>query len=216
MNVEMKKAEYLFDEIGLIDDRIIAEAMATKGVSVKRSIPVRKFVTAVAAAAVMVTVMLGTLVIGSLRGNEDGASSVGTSNQEAQAPNLTLSETLLMAEESEASSSYTSALDIDLFDGQKKIVWQSADGGEYYSLDIVGSSESTRLEKALERTYVRSENITSETTGVKLWICYGDGTVISPYIKAGNGNVGYGELFNYSPEIIPSDNFKELIEILIS
>lgn len=216
MNVEMKKAEYLFDEIGLIDDHIIAEAMATKGVSVKRSFPVRKFVTAVAAAAVMVTVMLGTLVIGSLRGNEDGASSVGTSNQEAQTPNLTLSETLLMAEESEASSSYTSALDIDLFDGQKKIVWQSADGGEYYSLGVVGSSESARLEKALERTYVRSENITSETTGVKLWICYGDGTVISPYIKAGNGNVGYGELFNYSPEIIPSDNFKELIEILIS
>lgn len=217
MNTEMKKAEYLLDEIGLIDDGIIAEAMMALSTSVKRSFSLKKFVAVSAAAAVMVTVMLGTLVIGSLRENESGANDIaGTTDSGDLTQSLTLSETLLMAEASEASSSYASALDVDLFDGQKKIVWQSADGGEYYSLDVVGSSESARLEKALSITYGRAQNVTSDKDEAKLWICYGDGTVVSPYIKAGSGNVGYGELFDYSAEIIPSDNFKDLIELLIS
>ena len=41
----------------------------------------------------------------------------------------------------------------------------------------------------------------------RVWIVYGDGSVVSPYLQISNGNDGAGEMFDYNAEVIPNADF---------
>ena len=41
----------------------------------------------------------------------------------------------------------------------------------------------------------------------QVWIALGDGRIISPCLKESNGNVAFGTLFDYDPEVEPSADF---------
>ena len=56
----------------------------------------------------------------------------------------------------------------------------------------------------------------SESVEVKVWLSYGDGTVVSPYLKHTRGNTGYGTLFDYSAEVEPSEKLTSTIHKLLN
>ncbi|MBQ8140216.1 MAG: hypothetical protein IJ038_00785 [Clostridia bacterium] len=215
MNDRMKKAEYLFDELGLIDDAIVAQAAEYNKHS---SVGVSRFrKTVIAAAAVMVFAMVftGTLLIGFLRdrlaprdeGSDDGVSAVYS---ESLSDALYKAETSGIAEECTLES-------VDLFDGTARIIWRR-EGGEYYAISLAGAEKRARLTRAVEAAYSNSESVSDggSSDEVSVWISMGDGSVISPYLKKSDGNVGYGELFSYSPEIIPSSELTKLVDDIVA
>ncbi len=53
------------------------------------------------------------------------------------------------------------------------------------------------------------------TLPCKLWILLGDGTVITPYLKSSYGNIGAATLFDYSAELIPSDEFASCVSQIL-
>lgn len=202
MSDKIKKAEYLFSEIGGIDDRIIVQAMKTKG---RKAVAVRRVVSLLVAAVLIVSMMLGGLVVAQRMKSEDNAV----------VDSISLDSALSSAEESGRTVSYSSSEQIDLFDGMAKIVW--SEGEDYHVINIRTESEKRRLDSALRHTYSLDNEFTeSHSLEMSVWISYGDGRVISPYLKNSYGNVGYGELFDYEAEIIPSERLSELVNYLVS
>ena len=51
--------------------------------------------------------------------------------------------------------------------------------------------------------------------GYEVWICDGNGVVFSPYLKLSAGNLGYGEIFDYSPEVILPESYTNTINRII-
>ena len=101
------------------------------------------------------------------------------------------------------------ASEIDFFNGAY-LIWQSKSGG--YCLKKLPDYSLRRLTSNIGGMAVGDDE--EITLGTKVWISCGDGTVISPYLKASAGNIGYGELFNYEPEIIPSKSFNSCVSNL--
>lgn len=208
--LKRKKAGYLLDELGEIDSRMIAEAMDIK---VFKAVKSRAFVKslAFAAAAVIVTGLSASLLLSESLKKGDEMKG-GSENGLVLYQNL--SDALSTAELADKAERFSDSESISLFDGDVKIVWQSADGGDYYTLSV-GEEYKSALSNALSQTYSISEKADSDGVVLRrVWISYGDGRVISPYLKDSAGNVGYGELFDYSPEILPSDEFLKLVNSL--
>lgn len=208
MSEVMRKAEYLFDEIGLIDDSLVAAAMQESH-SKQRTLSLRRVTVAAVAAAMVFTASVGLTLSALIKksDNNDGAPT-----HDGMVDSITLAHALARAE-SGGAQSFTEAQSIDLFDGKTKIIWENAE--RYYVLDVASGSDRQSLSKALDATYSASQNIGSDD-GVRVWISYGDGSVVSPYLRKSAGNVGYGELFDYSPEIVPSDDLARLVDDLIT
>ena len=208
MSEMMKKAEYLFDEIGLVDDRLIAEAMSEQKVG-RGALSIRRLTVAAVAAAMVFTASVG-LALSALIRNSD--KSDGTPSQDSVSDAVSLVSSLAKAEVCGAKV-YAAAESIDLFDGNVKIIWENAE--HYYALEVLGESDIQRLEHALRTTYSKAEKVGTDE-GVRVWISYGDGSVISPYLSESAGNVGYGVVFDYSPEIVPTDDLARLVDDLIT
>ena len=104
---------------------------------------------------------------------------------------------------------------IDLFDGSARIVWKYSDETEYRAREL-SSDEANKLISSLKSSKGQRVDKTDTEDDVSLWICYGDGRVISPYLELTEGNVGYGEIFDYTPEYEPSQEFSDIICGIIS
>ena len=208
--IKRKKAEYLLDSIGEIDERMIAEAMDIKTFQKsKGSFFIRSL--AFAAAAVIVTGLSVSLILSQTLKKGDDVENVGENDIVIYQD---VSDALAAAQSGNKAECFESPESIELFDGETKIVWQSAEGGKYYTL-LLDRGKKAALSSALGETYADSKPADSESNSKTLvWISYGDGRIVSPYLKDSAGNVGYGELFEYSPEIMPSENFLKLVNSL--
>lgn len=198
MNLKDKKAAYLLDEIGGIDDRYVAEAMA-----VRKKPKTGKVILILAACIAAISVMLlsisGAFTLGSIVG---GAIRDGIVSGRPK-PAETLEE--LLKRESGAADviKASDASEIDFFDGAY-LIWQTGDNKGYCLKKLSDNSLKLLVEKLGGRDVRTGDGTTSDT---KVWISCGNGTVISPYLKVAAGNVGCGELFDYDPEIVPSESF---------
>ena len=104
---------------------------------------------------------------------------------------------------------------LELLDSTPKLIWQF-DGEEYYSVAKIKHTDSLNvITRELDSP---SSNLTaeeSEQINVRVWISYGNGRIISPYLKHTPGNTGMGALFDYSAEVEPSAEFTEAVLELI-
>ena len=207
MSEKMKKAEYLFCELSGIDERIAAEAMEESGREVRRT-PKRAFVI-LAAALLLISVTVGSFLIGNLEQLDDA------DGKEATSSTFTLTDALEKAQSSDRVMSYKESEDVELFDGVTRIVWK--DDGEYRAIALRGTKEEKELDRAMALSFKNALSVSgTESELTPVWISYGDGRVVTPYLKDSVGNVGYGELFDYDAEMIPSNEMTELVESLVS
>ena len=205
MNERMKKAEYLFSELSWIDDRIVNSALEVRG---SRRQGVKRALVVLVAALLFTAFCIGTFIIGNI------AKTNKPEKPSEDAP-ITFEEVLSNAANSSRAMTYGSAEDIDLFDGTAKIIW--SDKEEYHVIHLAGESEQNQLYSAMKRSYERAKEAESRDEAKTLvWISLGDGRVMTPYLKNTEGNVGYGALFEYQPEIVPTSDMSDLVNNLIS
>ena len=218
-------AAYLLDELGGIEDRYLAEAQIPCRAT--RQTPIFRRVLIVALSlALTLTVVLSALLIGSLRGakSEDHAAlgdelAPGTEqvlNQFSGATATTLSDRLGELRASTESLQIAEE-ELNLFDGQAKVIWQYAEE-ETVRVQSLTPSEYRQLTQTLDReTHSKTDGSgEGEKTLAGIWLAAGDGTVISPQLEQTAGNVGYGALFTYRPETEPSTAFTELLCDILS
>ena len=205
----MKKAELLYEAIGEIDDRYIAEA--GRPFRKKRSASVFTRI-AIAAALVLVIVLSGIAFFASVRSlapscDKEGEGSYGMNDSAAEtsAPDKdSYSDIKLIGCVSEE--------EIDFF-GSTALVIIRRKGEQDFTVIEVSKSRLNGLAESIGENELDGAGADSE---IYVWLCEGDGTVFSPYLRRSPGNVGYGSLFEYSPEISPSEQFLNYLNGIIS
>ena len=232
-----KNGELLFDAIGGIDDRFIYEAESY--VRVKRKLPLRKLAIAAVSFTLLFSLVL-TLIVGNVsKSGEDSAGEDlnGNVHEEAIKPSVTdeikadseadkenadvsdkpkLTTLSDVFEELRFEITSFPSVDVErdvLFDGKAKLIWRY-DGEEEYRVCPIASHYESGLIDELYESDTSVDN-SDDTLTCDVWICFGDGLVYSPYLKLTNGNIGYGELFDYDAEITPGESFTKLIEKII-
>ena len=209
-----RAAEYLFDEIGGIDDSYIAAAQSARrhnGATLRRTFSIAAAVAAVFMIAVLAMPALITRNFDKVY-EEDAAETEIASDQAANSPNTNVLlnaplEQLLFS----TGDAFCTTGDADLFDGRAKLIWQDRQSGQRYEI-LLTHSQLTQIDKLIKHGR-RTEDIASE---MLIWISYGDGRVVSPCLEYSDGNVGYGSLFDYLPEVIPTEELINYIDMIIS
>ena len=209
---KISSAERLFDAIGMIDDRIIAESAETysRKTSRKTQTFMRRY--AVSLTAVLLVVgMLGGFVISNMsdRVNSDMLGNDLSGNEDMQVSE-SLDFVLINATEYAAE---TLALDeIDFFDGEVSLIWNYGGESEYHKITFEANDAESKVKNCMSRSTQQISDTSTETLACSVWISYGNGEVVSPYLKESAGNVGYSTLFDYSPEVIPSESFTNFVK----
>ena len=207
-------ADYLFDEIGLIRDDFVAEAERPYERKA-RALSLRRMVVVGVSLTLTLTAVLGVWIGNRMAGRDEAADEIGnavvTQQSESTAP---VGISLRLQELREATEDCVTPKEkVELFSGTAQIVWKYADE-DTYRVRRLSAAETDRLLPLLNRQENASpvSGEASDGTAVAgIWITLGDGRVISPCLKPSDGNVGYGELFDYEPEIEPTDELTELI-----
>lgn len=212
---KMRSAEKLFDAIGMIDDRFIAEAMDTaeycSKAPQKKKVPfLRRYATSLTA-LLLVVVMAGGFVVANLSGvldfdglDENLKDDIGEVGQSHKSLDFVLTATT-------PSTALITLEEIDFFDGEVSLIWNCGDEDGYHKLTFRESNAETLVKNCMSSSVKQISAETADENVCKVWISYGNGEVVSPYLKESEGNVGYAELFEYSPEVIPSDSFCDLV-----
>lgn len=228
-----KDSELLLEAIGEIDDRFIFEAESYE--RKKSSLPLRKLIIAAVALSLVFTFTLSLgigLMLGSNRdkvdndfnnapnedqdGADDGFNNAGANDENIKPqPITTLEDTLESVRYS--SEELKSPFERDmLFDGSTKLIWKYSDEESYRVCTISSASDTKSIQRALEHKKDFSEVSEPAVDSIDgFWICFGDGLVYTPYLKSSDGNVGYGELFDYEQELEPSKSFATFISEII-
>ncbi len=202
-----RSAEQLFDAFGTLDDKYIAEAQSVKTRHSYR----RAFLPA--AALLLLFVIL--LAIPSSRTKEqssDDGDREYTENvdqlPEASDPGygpVEIYTALELCKDVQAQPL------TEMLDGKAKLIWQ-------YGKDTPRYVELT--ERDFNPLISSLSDNAGDTEGgradIKIWICYADGRVVTPLLKPSAGNIGYGTLFDYTDEVIPSQNTVDLVYSIIT
>lgn len=206
-----RAAEYLFDEIGGIDDSYIAAAQSARrsgGVTFRRAISIAAAVAAVFMIAVLAMPALVTRNFDKVQSDDAVNAETSVNNSESK-PDTQLNaplEQLLAA----TGDMFSVIGEANLFDGRAKLIWQDRQSGTRYEI-LLSRGELAQIDKLIKHGR-RTENIESE---MLIWVCYGDGRVVSPCLEYSDGNVGYGSLFDYLPEVVPTEELINYIDIII-
>lgn len=229
-----KDSELLLEAIGEIDDRFIFEAESYE--RKKSSLPLRKLIIAAVALSLVFTFTLSLgigLMLGSNRDKldndsvgapnedqdsaDDGFNNAGANDENVKPqPITTLEDTLESVKFSSEGFSATFERDM-LFDGSTKLIWKYSNEESYRVCTISSASDTKSIRRALEHKKDFSEVSEPAVDSIDgFWICFGDGLVYTPYLKSSDGNVGYGELFDYEQELEPSKSFATFIREIIN
>ena len=201
---KQEKIEYLFDEIGRINDSLVQEAM------VYRREPKKLPIKAVSVAATLLVACLVLFRVGSGLLPKVSKDDIAV-NESGRIASL---ERLLTEHTDTLDCRPLSAQgELNFFDSNAYLVWQESNGNRLYVSRPLKADELEKLKTmATQGTPVGN---TSPVLDCRVWILCGDGSVFSPYLRSSAGNIGVGELFDYNAEIIPSSNFTAYVSDIL-
>ncbi len=229
---DQKRTERLFDAIGGIDDRLIQDAMSPKKARERIAAQKRMRISVAAVACLFCLVVGAVLRLPDLGGRVNSNSPSDGDEQSTNAPSTThekpdhsspsadvipssLENTLSISTDSSTVIRLSSDK-LGLLDSTPKLIWRF-DGDEHYNVvKIARTDDLGVITGELGRPSAELSAEDSERVGVKMWISYGDGRIVSPYLKQSPGNTGMGALFDYNAEVEPSAKLTESIYELIN
>ncbi len=226
-----EKLDYLVDEMGGIDERYINEALST--VSKQRKISSAKLfvLSAAVICALVLSVFVGAAVSGvkfsPKNSSEKAPDSLEQSeqltsdrlhveppvNSEAPSGDILRELVLSLDKNSFETVKYAEGERDFLFDRQVRIIW-TFNKEVYYAATVTGEENIKKLED-----YFENEESIISTTGQAetfgMWVSFGDGRVLIPYLLYDSGGAVFGNLPDYIPEGYPDDDFANFIFSLI-
>lgn len=208
-------ANRLFDAMGEIDDRWIAEAETAYAPARRARFGRGSLIVALTLCLVTVSV-LGVVVANRSRDTAAPEGEYPTVNEDAGSTSSFSDRMSLLRTQTVAFR--VSPEELDLFSGSAQVIWKYRDETDYRVKAITRNELDLLLDvmDQNEGTSVVATDTPSTDLLEGVWIAYGDGTVISPCLKQAEGNVGYGELFVYEPELEPSQDFANTLCGIIS
>lgn len=194
-----KRAHRLMSALGGISDVYLDEAQCYK--------PRRKIRASVLIAACLTLSVL--IVVGAV-----GAMNIAFKDKSdnARPSDVRGLDGILCEAVSSGSMQRVSSQDLPIKDGEAYIVVQLNWQDDYYISDSLTFSQSKKISSNMGG----GEDVgdTSPTLECSLWVILGDGTVISPYLKLTEGNVGV-DIFDYSAEIYPTEGFNAIVSEIL-
>ena len=203
----------LYDEIGGVDERFLQEAATYRA---RRKAPTWRVALIAAVLALVGALLLGTLAMsvgiaivgGILHDALSPAPEVPEQNEEVPVSYTIASMEQTLAQR-QGNMQPLDADDLRLFNDSAQLIWTDSESGEYYRVWLSDSELGDLL--YLMQKDPKDISADSEQPAYRIWICFGDGTVVSPYLKADAGNAGHGQLFDYDPELELSGDLIKLI-----
>lgn len=196
----------LYEEIAGVDERYLQEAGAYRA---RKKSPAWRVVLIAAALMLCGALLLGTVAAGVAIGVI--GALIDRNEQQGQ---VVPSDPVVQMEQVMAQNSLEplAADELELF-GAPTLIWSEQGSDEYYSVTL----ESYELEKLvyLMQSSRREYTAQSEQPTYQIWLSFGDGVVVSPYLKNTAGNAGHGTVFDYDPELEMSDDLAEYIAYYI-
>ena len=189
MSNKKECAEKLYDAIGLIRDDFIADA---ESYTPKKSYFPKKLMTALAACFAVV-LCLNIFV------------DVFQKNASDEAPENEDISLYSILEDAKCEA----VTDVDIFK-EEKLVWYK-DG--VYCEKTLDPIQHRKLMSYMEKGFKKTEG---DADGEYLvFICDGEGHVVSPYLEMSGGNV-YADFFSYRAEVVPSEEFTNYVQRILA
>ena len=202
---QRKKAAFLLDEIGYVNDVYLEEALTYQ----KRKFYNRPWVAAVACILAVVLVGGGLL-------NSPLFDNILDGFNKAEAPEASATATLdsfLSENRDTLNCTAISVEELDYF-GATYLVWQYEDNQTLYRSRDLTAREVERINNLLGKG--DSVGTDSPKLLCRIWLVCEDGTVLSPYLKNTDGNKGHAVLFDYEAEIFPSSDLISCISDILN
>ena len=207
---KIRSAEILFDAIGMIDDRIIAEAQVPY--RAPKSKNAFKFLIAFSCVFAVIALSLGSFMIADLT---DKFFPLNEEDHLPPATNYGSFEQLLNSAASNSAATQLESKEINFFDGDTKLIWRFENESKYNVITVSSDSQIKQIRAAIKNNSYKISPEAADSVECQVWIAYGNGTVVSPYLADSAGNIGYAELFEYSPEVEPNEDFVKVIEEIV-
>ena len=207
-NAKKEKALRLFLAIGEVDEDLLQDALRWR--PARRSVAKRIWLLAATLSLVSV-ILVGTVLV-MLRTPAPLPPFPDSPDNPSHPIDL---EILLQNERHE--SDYVSLEDeteIPFGNGESYLVWQYEDS-ETLCMSRGLTEDETKL---LTREIGKGSEVgkDSPTLSCHVWIVLADGSVLSPYLKQTDGNIGAATLFDYEAELIPSQELSSCISDILN
>ena len=193
-----EKAQLLFEKMGQIDDRFIDEAASyvPKRAAVRIKFPVIRALAA--CLSILIVFGVGVMLF------RDNAPAGNESYPEILTVSSVLKKGSLLSRSVDPAK-------LNLLDGESRIIWQDTESGEYYQVKVSDSQQNS-----LNSLNSSAENVADTDEDYRIWFVNASGEVTSPELKESSGNVSFGSLFTYDPELELTDAFLERLDTLIN
>lgn len=195
----------LYEEIGGVDERYLQEAAVYR---VKRK-------QAPAWRALLIAADL-TLTVALLLCTVAASVTIGVlirvlGDKEEPTPDTPMAHMEQVMQDAQQTHAALSAEDVAsrLF-YQPMLIWSEQGSDAYYTttLSTYECEQLIMLMQSKNRTEYTEQ---SEQPKYQIWLSFGDGVVVSPYLKNTAGNAGHGEVFDYDPELELGNDLAERI-----
>lgn len=204
---DLERASQLMDAIGGIDDSLIWEATTYRPSRSRASF--RRWMTVAASlfltfALILLVTLGGNLIKDDIGG--DASQNPATDPPSSDAPSLDNSPTSVLDELSHFAREIRQE-EIPFFDGVAYLVWSPVESDTYY----ISRPLSEEMAEELIDEMAKGTRADGAPLEYQIWLIREDGSVITPHLIPSYGNIYYGTLFDYDAELIPSDDFTNLL-----
>ena len=198
----------LYEEIGGVDERYLQQAAAYRA---RRNAPAWRALLIAAALTLVGALLLCTIaasvtigvLVGILGDGEEPTPPAPMEQMELAMQEAQQKRTPYSADEMEAVLFY-----------QPMLIWSEQGSDAYYTVPL-STSECEQLILMMQSKNRTEFTEQSAQPKYQIWLSFGDGVVVSPYLKNTAGNAGHGEVFDYDPELELGDALAEQIALYI-
>ncbi len=183
----------LYEEIGYVDEKYLQQAATY---AVRRRSSTWRVMLIAASIMLACTLLLGTIAASfALDAIRDWLTQ-----QEQATPPTPMEQMELAMTKAKRTHKALSADELTFFDHEPMLIFCEVGSHAYYTVSL--SNEQLRLLVMQMQNNRRPYDAqTSVAPTYQIWLSFGDGVVVSPYLKNTAGNAGHGEVFDYDPEL---------------